>query len=289
MGAIEQAVERAGVTDAASNARFVDRRRLQVDGLAEETVRALVDVAGVSSFDIIGRVENAAESGALEQELADADARLGEAFDAEATERYAREDTYNVNAPPPPTPSNPVPVPPPTGSGGGKKSSSGDDAGLIAGVVIACLVAVCLCCGAAAWFYNKSKQQDWGSTRDASEPQNAKPVPVSGWAKLFGTAKEENKEEVASPRDSQEAIDALGAAIERAEKGQNASQKPIKKRVSFSLVPAEDVQPNAGDPKVLQKLQAEDSAGAAAAAVAAGGDPEVLRKLEAEDTGATAK
>jgi len=63
----------------------------------------------------------------------------------------------------------------------------------------------------------------------------------------------------------------------------------MKKRVSFSLVPAEDVQPNAGDPKVLRKLEAEDSAGAAAAAVAAGGDPEVLRKLEAEDTGATAK
>ena len=76
-------VERAGVTDDASNARFVGRRRLQVDGLAEETVRALVDVAGVSSFDIIGRVENAAESGALEQSWkkhdADSAARRGPA------------------------------------------------------------------------------------------------------------------------------------------------------------------------------------------------------------------
>ena len=70
-------------------------------------------------------------------------------------------------------------------TGADKSSSGGDDAGLIAGVVIACLVAVCLCCAAGAYLYNKNKQQDWGTTRDASpEPQNAKPVPVSGWAKL---------------------------------------------------------------------------------------------------------
>ena len=51
--------------------------------------------------------------------------------------------------------------------GSTKKSSDGDDAGMIAGIIIACLVALCLCGAAVAYFAKQQGGPKLASRREA--------------------------------------------------------------------------------------------------------------------------